>query len=72
MNSTKPNETAFPIGMLPGEQGLTKREYFASMAMQGLLSNSSVMNTQITKTLMANLAIGSADALIEQLNKEKS
>ena len=47
--------------------GLTKREYFAAMAMQGLLANYgssySVQNTME--------AVYMADALIEELNKTK-
>ena len=48
--------------------GLTKREYFAAMAMQGLLANYgssySVQNTME--------AVYMADALIEELNKTKT
>ena len=47
--------------------GLTKREYFAAMALQGLLANYgssySVQNTME--------AVYMADALIEELNKTK-
>lgn len=47
--------------------GLTKREYFASLAMQGIISNiSGVADTR----LCSKLAIQLADDLIEQLNKE--
>ena len=46
--------------------GLTKREYFAAMAMQGFLANSySTRNSQL-----AELAVNQADSLIEELNKE--
>jgi len=60
MNSYEP---AFPIAPVK-YQGLTKRELFAAMAMQGLLSNPEVR--------YKNIAIDSveiADALIEELNK---
>ena len=57
------------------EYGLTKREYFAALAMQGLLSNSKVINPGgalcITKSEMMGIAVISANVLIEELNKEK-
>lgn len=46
--------------------GLTKREYFAAMAMQGLLANDSGLITS-----KARDAVKAADALIEELNKTK-
>ena len=47
--------------------GLTKREYFAAMAMQGLLTKfGNDYELQIAKD-----AIYWADALIEELNKTK-
>jgi len=53
--------------------GLTKREYFAAMAMQGLL-NSETFNangyTNGTPSGIAEIAVHQADALIEALNKE--
>ena len=74
-NETKANEPAFskpafyhPDGAIDlPNNGLTKREYFAAMAMQGLLakygSDYQVQN--------AKEAIYWADALIEELNKTK-
>lgn len=47
-------------------QGLSKREYFAGLAMQGLLANSG----NETYATMAAWAVRHADALIEALNKE--
>ena len=46
--------------------GLTKREYFAALAMQGMLSNGTfeMVNKEITEK-----AIAISDALIEELNK---
>lgn len=73
------NEPAFPWEQSPGNQnnlGLTKREYFAAMAMQGLLSN------PITKELVedcfglevprrvAELALHAADALLAELERK--
>ena len=46
--------------------GLTKREYFAAMAMQGLLANDSGLITS-----KARDAVKAAEALIEILNKPK-
>lgn len=45
---------------------LTKREYFAAMALQGLLANDSGLITS-----KARDAVKAADALIEELNKNK-
>jgi hypothetical protein len=45
--------------------GLTKREYFAVMALQGLLSNSKPV-----KDIVA-VAVNAADELIIELNKPK-
>ena len=48
--------------------GLTKREYFAAMAMQGLWS--SVRNEYYTEyEKIASMAVKQADALINELNK---
>lgn len=47
--------------------GLTKREHFAAMAMQGLLANSSL---QVGFSGKAEWATEAADALIKALNKE--
>lgn len=55
--------------------GLTKREYFAAMAMQGMLSNSAPLNNEkgeaIPRTAQ-NMAMGAvkfADALLKQLEQ---
>lgn len=47
--------------------GLTKREYFAAIALQGLLSNASLVFE--LKNFIID-AVTAADALIEVLNKE--
>lgn len=49
------------------ENGLTKREYFAAMAMQGLCSNHLVYDI-VTDEQLANVAVINADALINALN----
>lgn len=78
---TQPNDTTQPIaasfmnekgdlstfGYLPTERGLTKREYFAALAMQGLLSNPDFVAH--TPLHAAEWAVSNADALIETLNK---
>ena len=66
---TNPNDTAFPI-INPvnneGHPGLSKREYFAALAMQGFCSDKE------TKTeLIASLSVQVADALIVELTKER-
>ena len=65
---TEPNDVAYPVVMPNGElyPGLTKREYFAGLAMQGNISAS----RDWTYTQEAEAAILSADALIAELNKE--
>jgi hypothetical protein len=79
----KPEQLAFPYdsfdentGHKLHQPGLTKREWFAGMAMQGLLSNSySDGATQPLSTAskfeIAKFAIDQADALIKELEKDK-
>jgi hypothetical protein len=54
--------------------GLTKREYFAAMAMQGLLSiydrGELVVPNAENVFYMAELSVTAADALLKQLEKE--
>ena len=45
--------------------GLTKREYFAAIALQGLLANTDFADGPHN----AELAVNAADALIAELNK---
>lgn len=54
--------------------GLTKREQFAAMAMQGILSNPMVNELVKERGFngVADLAADHADALIESLNKKES
>ena len=47
-----------------GDIGLTKREYFAAIALQGILSQH-----DSRPTYTATLAVEYADALIDALNK---
>ena len=68
---TKPNNSAFPIiaedYIIDG--GLTKREYFAAMALQGIISNKDGLDIKIERIVES--AVDTADALIEELNKNK-
>lgn len=74
---TNGNDAAFarPLGEVldPGEpaisdeqEGLTKREYFAAIAMGGLIGTSEAPSWQVD----AKNAIQMADALIDALNEE--
>lgn len=61
---TKPDDHAFPADY--GAAGLTKREYFAAMAMQGLIANSKETRGIMSTT---DIAVQIADSLINRLNK---
>jgi len=50
-----------------GSTGLTKREYFAAMAMQGISANASLTSTSFEK--IAEWSVKQAEALITELNK---
>lgn len=71
MNGSDP---AFPAGFTPistsNEQrqlnGLTKREYFAALAMQGMYAHGNWIKEEIPP-----YAVRAADALIAELSKEK-
>lgn len=74
---TKPNAPISPIysDMAPvgfqcqeGYNGLTIRQHFAGLAMQGFRANPDYSQTHPDN--IANLSVQSADALIEALNKE--
>lgn len=62
-----------------GQMGLTKREYFAGLAMQGILANKSLMDSIISYSqnnnipateVVSNDSILHADELLKQLNNE--
>jgi hypothetical protein len=78
------HEPAFPTQMWDIEDkeatwldgGLSKREYFAGLAMQGLASNSWLMQTNIAAKeaglkppALSELACGMADVLLAELEK---
>lgn len=71
---TKPHDMVFPISTpvdpLPNRHpsiqlGLTKREYFAAMAMQGLLSAARGWNAMD----FSQCSVSYADALLAELSK---
>lgn len=51
--------------------GLTKREYFASMAMQGLTSVDNFSDDNETISKMAKWSVKCADALLDELDKKE-
>ena len=71
-NETNPNE---PINIIYNSAnvisttGLTKREYFAAMAMQGIITNKDGLDIKIERIVES--AVDTADALIEELNKTR-
>lgn len=65
--SPLPNELNKPLeNYITSSLGLTKRELFAAMTMQGIMADPNVENP----IAAASLAVICADALINELNKE--
>ena len=69
--TTKPDDTISSTLEIVGnlavsEGGLTKREYFAAMALQGLLSNPTLASTN---SEYAIVAVDFSNKLTEELNK---
>ena len=55
---------------MSGLRGLTKREYFAGLAMHGLLSSNAMYNGKTDeRALLCQDAIAHADELLKQLEK---
>lgn len=65
----RPDDSAFPSRESLGLTGLTKREWFAGMALQGLIAGSNG-DVDWTERNFAVGAINIADALITELNKK--
>lgn len=70
------DKPAYPVPMVPlfeggftevARPGLTIRQYFAGLAMQGMLSDGSYVDTPSTE--IARGAVQMADALIAELEK---
>lgn len=77
---TDPNDSSGPTNSLVfpnngevmyGQNGLTKREYFAAIALQGILAGTSGVESlaSIGPSGWASVAVSQAEALIEELNK---
>lgn len=65
-------QSAFPTqDMNSYYHGLTRREYFAGLAMQGLLANSSILDHHTRDAIewIADHATRQADELLKQLEK---
>jgi len=62
-------QMAFPTQVVNGElhTGLTKREYFAAMAMQGLISKQGELNNA---EIRARIAVIHADELLKALESK--
>jgi hypothetical protein len=65
-----PNDRAFEP-LIWKQMPLTKREYFAAAALQGILAHLEIGNPKYSYTLVAIEAVQFADALIKELNKEE-
>ena len=77
---TNPNDNTYPnksenrqIGTSEFTGGLTKREYFAALAMEGMCSGDQTLGpaTESDILFVARRSVSMADALIAELNKEK-
>lgn len=75
---TYAEESAHPIDVTTQEEGLTKREYFAAMAMQGMAGAFAAKREHNIDTVLdapdnlAGWCVRFADALIDALNKPVS
>lgn len=74
MENTKQEQSAFPIPHEHGFNskdsiGLTKREYFAGLALQGLLSSGDLAPNTVDVEYAVDLSIKASDELIKALNK---
>ncbi len=69
--TTKPNESTCFVPDT-GEHGLTKREHFAALAMQGLCANQRCAFNSLShdSESLAAVSVEQADALIEALNED--
>lgn len=57
-----------PIGQIPG---LTKREYFAAKALQGMLANPEIMKDARNFPIMTDGILSIVDELLTQLSKQQ-
>ena len=70
MSNATTDLPAFPIPGPLFATGLTKRELFAAMAMQGALANPKAVNAD-DAALVAAVAVECADALLAELAKPR-
>ena len=65
----KSEQPAFPQQAILESKGLTKREYFAAMAMQGFIASPSSLNHSKDKSVqdIAKMSLIMADELLKQL-----
>lgn len=77
MSTPNDGGPAFPVAIPEGlhrthpayyQKGISKREYFAAMAMQGLLA--SMGDHCVSADKIAEFAVGHADNLLEALSQE--
>ena len=66
------SEHKIPDGWTGPSDGLTKREYFAGLAMQGYLSTPTGAVAFNNPSRCAEWAVQQADALLTELRKEQS
>ena len=67
----EPNDSAFATPSsqyYQGEAGLTKREYFAALAMQGIIAQPDEAARLMDYSQRAEFSVNQADALIAALN----
>ncbi len=70
MSATNDNAPAYPCMSYSAPSGLTKRELFAAMAMQGIASNPNAATTE-GPDVVAGAAVEAADALLAELAKPR-
>lgn len=72
MSLSNSSEYAYPSDKNQVTGGLTKREYFAGLAIQGLLANpqnSNGLDFQEVREIIASKAVAMADVLLSELDK---
>jgi hypothetical protein len=66
-----PSYSAFPSDCMEQSPGLSKREYLAALALQGLLANYPPhCEGSVSLEVLARLSVQAADTLIDQLNRK--
>lgn len=74
MGKINDGESAFPISNCGGhfkcEHGMTLRQWYVGQALAGFCSSLSQTSEKFTAEEFAKWAVGAADAVIVQLNKD--